>query len=256
MKEHDEDFPTEIRLKLMTFLHERDGEFEVADRNGLLDFINANAMQYPALLGLVKVDWDAIKEHYKQTGQVPPGIELTCTYTRKCENGTYVKGMTPSEKLEYVLHWVWSCSLQLQRHSESMKEERNCSLTDPVERQKIQSRIFYDAHVFVAAARNLVRAIDLAVVDYPQLADHMTHGSSIRLLRNIYEHWDEVLMGEFSTAAQEFARAFPQGNPFSIIYTSDGAFVAGTLPLSEFVRQLSELENRILALQREAKATS
>jgi hypothetical protein len=76
MSEHLKDLPPEIGTKLMAFLRETNGKFEVADREGFLNFVTEYGQQYPVLLGLVKINQEALVEHFEKTGEVPPGIEL------------------------------------------------------------------------------------------------------------------------------------------------------------------------------------
>lgn len=162
--------------------------------------------------------------------------------------------MKPQEKLDYALHWVWSCKLQIDRLTESTLKEWNSNEKETVAKRKVFSRTSYDEHMLLIAARNLVRATNLTVTDFPQLNSLIAHSEAIRLLRNIYDHWDGVISGKPSTSAQEFAQKFPQGKPFSITYTSQGPVIGGVLPLHDFLNQLSELEKHLLSLEKAAQS--
>ena len=91
MDEQLTDLPPELRAKLLTFLRESNGEFEVVDMQGLVQFISEHAEQHPVLLRLVQVNEDVILEHFKQTGEVPPGIKLIKTTTPEGSNVTYLE---------------------------------------------------------------------------------------------------------------------------------------------------------------------
>jgi hypothetical protein len=83
------DLPPELGTEFLSYLSEVNGEFEVADTQGLLMFIVEHGEQYPALYNLFELNEEAVVEHFERTGQVPPGIQLSRTTTRdgsiKCE---------------------------------------------------------------------------------------------------------------------------------------------------------------------------
>lgn len=81
MSKNLKDLPPEISAKLMSFLREANGTFEVADREGLFNFVAEYAERYPALLALVKINQEALVEHFEKTGEVLPGVELIKTTT-------------------------------------------------------------------------------------------------------------------------------------------------------------------------------
>jgi hypothetical protein len=70
------DLPPDLKEKLLTFLREVDGEFEVADMKGLVGFIVENGTKYPALYGLLNINKEEVVDHSNRTGEVPPGIKL------------------------------------------------------------------------------------------------------------------------------------------------------------------------------------
>lgn len=86
-----EDLPPEIAKQLMSFLREVDGEFEVVDMFGLVQFIARNGDRYPVLYNLVKVNGNALIEHHQNTGEVLPGTKLIHTTTEEGSNVTRVE---------------------------------------------------------------------------------------------------------------------------------------------------------------------
>jgi hypothetical protein len=149
--------------------------------------------------------------------------------------------MKAIEKVDHSLHWAWSCQLQLRRLLDSTSAEWKLSEQDPVEKRKVFSRTSYDEHMFLVAACNLVRAVDLTVKDFPQLKPFIVHSEAIRLLRNIYEHWDEIRSDGPSRSVDDFRNKFPQAQFYSITYTDRSPVIAGILSLAEFRAQLEEL---------------
>lgn len=88
MTEDDNKLPPEIGAKLMTFLREENGEFRVADVQGLLRFVAEYGQRHPALLDLFRLNEEAVVEQFKRTGELPPGVRVIKTTTRKGDNVT------------------------------------------------------------------------------------------------------------------------------------------------------------------------
>ena len=87
MKDHDE-LPPELRAQFLTFMREVDGEFEVADKEGLVKFVAEYGERYPVLLSLFSIDKEVAVEHFKGTGEVLPGMRIIHTSTREGDNVT------------------------------------------------------------------------------------------------------------------------------------------------------------------------
>ena len=85
------DLPSELGAKFLSFLREANGEFEVADMRGLLNFVAEYGQQYPALLNLFEINFEALGEHFERTGEVPPGVKLIKTTTREGDNVTELR---------------------------------------------------------------------------------------------------------------------------------------------------------------------
>jgi len=91
MNEHPADLPPELGAQFLSFLREVNGEFEVSDMQGLLLFVVEHGEQYPALFNLFEIDMEFIVEHFKSTGEVPPGVKLIGTTIRDGTNITELK---------------------------------------------------------------------------------------------------------------------------------------------------------------------
>lgn len=74
-----ENLPRDLKGTLLTFLREDGERFEIIDMMGLVNFIVEHGAKYPALYSLVKINQEAAIEHYKRTGEVPPGIKIVHT---------------------------------------------------------------------------------------------------------------------------------------------------------------------------------
>ena len=91
-------FPAEIQAKLMSLLHEVDGEYEIADMKAFIEFVAANGAAYPELLAFVNINETALADHYETTGEVPPGVKMVRTTSHEGSNVVeleVVHGPTP-----------------------------------------------------------------------------------------------------------------------------------------------------------------
>lgn len=88
MNDNIDDLPPGIGAKLMTFLRETNGGYEVADMEGLVKFIAQHCERHPVLMSLLKIDYDAVVEHFKRTGEVLPGMRIIHTETPEGSNVT------------------------------------------------------------------------------------------------------------------------------------------------------------------------
>ncbi len=82
------DLPTDVLTKLMTFLHETNGELQVIDMPGLVNFAVQHGEQYPILFNLFQVNKQTVLENFHQTGEVPAGVKLIRTATHEGSNVT------------------------------------------------------------------------------------------------------------------------------------------------------------------------
>jgi hypothetical protein len=80
--------PEPLRTQFLGFLREEDGQLTVDDKDGLIKFVAEHGEKYPFLLGLFRLDKEAAIEHFKQTGEVLPGIKIIHTSTEEGSNVT------------------------------------------------------------------------------------------------------------------------------------------------------------------------
>jgi len=101
MVEEPSDLPPHIVAALMKFVRVVDGNIEVTEVKGLVEFLLAHHDTYPALDDLVTVNWEKVWQHFEDTGEVPPGIELISTTNLPGTNVTrlqVIRGPIPPKK--------------------------------------------------------------------------------------------------------------------------------------------------------------
>lgn len=164
------------------------------------------------------------------------------------------------EAINDILHWSWSTRLQLRRLGQSLQAEFGAWGVRPLVRARRQlSATSYDEHIFVVAAGNLDRALKRApkaVRLEMQLSEPWRR--ALWLLRNIYEHWDELRASyrskgrQLRGAARKLRAEFPNADPWSFTFDpSSGAIVmADVVPLTPLWKELRLLEARMLRLER------
>ena len=152
------------------------------------------------------------------------------------------------------LHWIWSWQLQLRRLQASTFTQ--ISGDTEVEKLRSYSAASYDEHMLLVAGRNLIKALEEVEKHFSMPS--LNHGikQAIRLLRNLYEHWDEHRV-TFQTDAQkkrsakEFEKLFPDGIPWSISYAKSDWLIGGVVPINEVTRQLDTMEEKLLKLRKD-----
>ena len=157
------------------------------------------------------------------------------------------------EALDDALHWIWSWRLQIRRINESFDAQGSGS-TD-VQRRQSWSRFSFDEHVLTVTGWNLARAINRAGAAYPEIQLSEQKSEALRLLRHLYEHWDEQRPAfRSSTEAKDrsaaaFAARFPEGRPWTMVFDRDDWILGGVVRLNELTRELSVLEPVILGIE-------
>lgn len=170
--------------------------------------------------------------------------------------------MQASSKIEHqqraideVLHWLWSTKLQVERLAESTKNEWESMGADRIENKRLCSKTSCYEHLLLVTGRNLLRAIDIAKTYYSKIDLRPETREAIKLLRDIYEHWDEQREAfqnpqvEKTRSGKIFSQCFPLGKPWAIEYSSSGARLAGALEINSFYEELKSLEELVLEIE-------
>lgn len=159
-----------------------------------------------------------------------------------------------------ILHWSWSTRLQVERLRASLASEFETWNAKPrVRSRRGFSRTSYDEHLVFVAAANLSRALDCAPRPLRKAATlGLTAARALRLLRDVYEHWDQLRAqvaghrAADSGAAARLGREFPGAEPWSLtfdIQTGD-IVLANLVDVKQFVADLRRLEAAVLRSER------
>lgn len=172
------------------------------------------------------------------------------------------------EAVSDVRNWSWCCRLQAERLRSSFRAEFPWS-SKP--RQDLsQERRFattsYDVHCFLVAAANLDRALQRSPKALRRSPLSKQSRRAILLLRNIYEHWDELRRsyragGPKTGAALKLSKEFPAAEPWTLQYYTENTgahrkgdiVVAGVVSLDSLKQDLRKLEARSLWRLRELR---
>jgi hypothetical protein len=161
------------------------------------------------------------------------------------------------EALNDVLHWVWSWRVQTQRLLSSTAAEGQAATELDVRRSL--SLATYDEHMLVVAGWNLARALARggSVVSAVRIAEDKH--KALRLLRNLYEHWDEQRPAFQDPAkpklrsAKEFAELFPKGQPWSITYMKNDWLLGGVVGINAITDALVSIEGAALEMEKQLR---
>jgi hypothetical protein len=164
------------------------------------------------------------------------------------------------QAIQDLLHWCWSTRLQIGRLSRSIHGEFEAWGRGPrVRSRRAFSRTSYDKHLVYVAAANLQRALDAAPRALrSDVRMAKVPGRVLRLLRDVYEHWDQ-LRREFRKsdrpvrgAAGRLAKEFPGADPWSFTFelATDDIVFANVVVAKDLTRALRLLEARLLRCER------
>jgi len=166
-----------------------------------------------------------------------------------------------AEAINDLLHWVWSTRLQISRLKRSFVTEFKLLNNGAILKSRRSfSATSYDEHMLMVAAANLDRALKKAR-KYIRAKEQLPESPrrALWLLRNIYEHWDQLRKeyrqpsGPLKGAALKLKEEFPDAIPWSITFDPKTGEVtlADVIPLGPLVAELRLLEARLLRLQRQ-----
>jgi hypothetical protein len=159
------------------------------------------------------------------------------------------------EALGDALHWIWSWHLQVGRLRESTL--RVTSSRTPLESRRASSRTSYEEHMLLVAGWNLARALNRAQSYMPQATLSEETGQALKLLRDLYEHWDEQRLAlqmnnvPKQRSAKTLAKFFPEARPWTIVFTSDDWLIGGIVGIGELSEALVPIEQEVLRLEEE-----
>lgn len=165
-----------------------------------------------------------------------------------------------------ILHWSWSTRLQIDRLRSSLGAEFAAwNLKPQVRSRRHFSTTSFDEHVVLVAAANLSRALDSAPKALRKVTTlGLPSARGLRLLRDVYEHWDQLrpqVAGQrplSGGAAEKLANEFPGAEPWSLTFTpGTGEIVlANVVNVDQLVVDLRRLEAGVLRAERRRRCAS
>lgn len=196
------------------------------------------------------------------TEETSQRIRLTLRMSGRVKRSTFDRE-TPDpidEALDDVLHWSWSTRRQQERLTTSIRSELKAWAT---QRRGIARKSFSAAsceeHLLYVCAANLDRALE-------RLPKHLRRELQVSkdtrrvlwLLRNVYEHWDEIRKhlragtpdpkGTLTKLHKEFPNADPWS--FTIDLDTGEIILADVVSFTQWTPELRKLEARALRLER------
>ena len=165
-----------------------------------------------------------------------------------------------SDALNDALHWLWATRTQVRRLTEGLRKE----LTDApseLHQRRTFSRTSLDEHLLLVCAGQLEKVVQASQQHFPEIALPPVLQTSLRHLRNVYEHWEQHrdafrLPGVTKKrSGKAFSEQFPNGEPWAIeIYPGRDILVAKVVSLRSLCRELRRLERILLVVEAKASA--
>jgi hypothetical protein len=190
------------------------------------------------------------------------GLSVTLQVVGPMKRSTFQKEAPDPvhQAIQDLLHWSWSTRLQLARLGRSIQREFETWGRRPrVRSRRAFSKTSYDEHLVFVAAANLQRALDAAPrAVRSDLKLTRKSGRALRLLRDVYEHWDQLRRefrnsdGPVRGAAAKLIKEFPGDDPWSFTFhlaTGEIGF-ANVVSAKDLLRELRLLEARLLRHER------
>jgi hypothetical protein len=165
-----------------------------------------------------------------------------------------------AEALNDVLYWSWSIRLQ----GERLRSDLSLEVSRGGELRRLAARRLFsqtscDEHLLLVCAANLERAL-LKVPKRYRRDLYVTKDSrrALWLLRNVYEHWDELKRhlragtDDAKGTLAKLRKEFPQADPwsFTINPANNTIVLADVVDLNALTLELRRLEASVLRLER------
>lgn len=164
-----------------------------------------------------------------------------------------------AEAINDALHWIWSWRVQVRRLRESFEAEWAGGTVlehrTALENRQVSSRFSFDEHMLVVTGWNLARAIKRVEATVLTFGVRDDQREALKLLRHLYEHWDEQRPAFQSSdvpkekSAAALAAHFPQGRPWTIVFDKTDWLLGGVVRINELTRALKNVESTLLAIE-------
>lgn len=167
------------------------------------------------------------------------------------------------ELLSDILHWSWSLRMQADRlKQDGISELKKWGSDSSYIARKAFSRTSCDEHLIMVVATNLDRALNRVPKKQKNiLSIDPNSRRALKLLRNIYEHWDEMRKelrqnnDDPKKSLGILKKEYPDADPWSItiIPENDDILLAGVVSINTLITELRQLEARVLRTERARK---
>ena len=145
-----------------------------------------------------------------------------------------------------LLHWTWSCQLQLRRLVASLRHELSGAFESPIDQRKACSQTSLDQHLLFVAARHLLRELERAGKALPDSFLSEPIKSAMKTIRDAYEHPHDL------GAATRTQLASLGAKPGVLQFGGqDGLVVGRVIVVRELHKALDTLERLVLDLQQQ-----
>ncbi len=163
------------------------------------------------------------------------------------------------ESIGDLLHWCWATRRQLDRFVASIhKEFEHWGSSRRLKSRRGVAATSFDEHLVYIAAGNLHRALERMPRPVRRAISVPTvPGRALRLLRDVYEHWDQLrrqyrTAGGQAGAAERLQDEFPGAEPWTFTFNpqTDEVILANVIHVTPLIADLRTLEARVLRFQR------
>lgn len=192
----------------------------------------------------------------------PDTVRFTFRFVGPFKRSTLERGPVDrvEETLTDVFHWSWATRMQVDRLRYDVRTELEAwSCKRAHAARRAFSTTSADEQLLLVCAANLERALGrLPKKCREELQVSKQSRRALWLLRNIYEHWDELRRhfrggtDDAKGTVAKLRKEFPAADPwsFTIDPERDEIILADIVALWSFVKELRELEARVLRLER------
>ena len=158
------------------------------------------------------------------------------------------------ETIDDLFHWSSSTRLQIRRLARDLPKDFKAFSWQPgLRRRRRFSETTFDEHALCVAGGNLDRAMKRAPKKLRrELELPESQSRALWLLRNIYEHWDQLRTQyrsgrPLTGAAAKIQKEFPAAKPWSVTLdpSTGDITVGGVVSLAKLDHELRALESKL-----------
>lgn len=167
------------------------------------------------------------------------------------------------ELLNDIWYWSWCLRMQAGRfRKDGLAEIKHWSSSSKHIARKAFSKTSCDEHLILVVATNLDRSLKRVLKnEKSRLKINPDSLRTLKLLRDIYEHWDEMrteLRQNKDTSKKalgKLKKEYPNAEPWSITINPEDndILLAGVVSINTLIAELRQLEANVLRAERALK---